>query len=93
MPVDIRWAISAVGDARILILYMLGYVSCVGVLFLLCKRINQSISIKVDTKSFRYIVVGEYAASFVVGSAFWYYLIAHPVLLWIPITLFLIISL
>lgn len=92
MLFDIRWAISAVGDTRILILYVLGYVSCVGVLCLLCKRINQHISINVDTERFRYIVAGEYAVSVIAGSAFWYSLIAHPVLLWIPISLFLIIS-
>jgi hypothetical protein len=93
MALDARSLAFTVGDARILILLALGYISSIGLTYLLCTSLSKKIPNQTGIKSTIVVAGSEYAVSFLIGSALWYGLLAYPTLLWIPISLFLIISL
>lgn len=78
MPVDAKGAAVALANLRSVFLLVLGYVSCVGVMFLLNKAYYKR----------RHIV-----APILFGTLMWMLLLAYPTLLWIPISLFLVIAL
>jgi len=82
----------AVADLRSLILYLLGYVSSVGVILLLLTALDQKARLTDWMRSARAALVSRVAVSFVLGSLSWLVLLSYPTLLWIPISLFLIIS-
>ena len=93
MTLDARSVAFAIGDAKMLILLALGYISSVGVTYLLCAAFNNKIKLRALIQSAAVVTGAEYAVSLLLGSVFWYALLAYPALLWIPISLFLIISL
>lgn len=93
MSIDAKSIAFAVSDVRGLILYALGYVSSVGIIYLLCTELVKRPLIKARLKSADTVVAGRYLVSLALGSVLWLVLLAYPALLWIPISLFLIISL
>lgn len=86
-------AMLTLADLRSLILYLLGYVSSVGVLLMLLTALDQKVRLTDWMRSARAALVSRVAVSFVLGSLSWLVLLSYPTLLWIPISLFLIISL
>mgnify|MGYP001006337151 FL=1 len=78
MPVDAKGAAVALANLRSIILLVLGYVSCVGVMILLNKAYDKR----------RGLVV-----PILLGTLVWISLLAYPTLLWLPISLFLVIAL
>ena len=78
MPVDAKSAAVALANLRSIILLVLGYVSCVGVMILLNKAYYKR----------RRLVV-----PILLGTLVWILLLAYPTLLWVPISLFLVIAL
>ena len=83
----------AVADLRSLILYLLGYISSVGVILLLLTALDQKARLTDWMRSARAALVSRVTVSLVLGSLSWLVLLTYPTLLWIPISLFLIISL
>ena len=89
-------AISAamvVADLRSLLFYLLGYISSVGVVLLLFTSLDQTVHLTDWMHSAKAALVGRVTLSIVLGSLSWAALLLAPSLLWIPISLFLIISL
>lgn len=78
MPVDAKSAAVAMANLRSVILLVLGYVSCVGVMILLNKAYDKR----------RRLVM-----PILLGTLVWILLLAYPALLWVPISLFLVIAL
>ncbi len=78
MPVDAKSTAVALANLRGIILLVLGYVSCIGVMILLNKAYDKR----------RRLVV-----PILLGTLVWIFLLAYPTLLWIPISLFLVIAL
>ena len=78
MPVDAKSAAVAMANLRSVILLVLGYVSCVGVMILLNKAYDKR----------RRLVM-----PILLGTLVWILLLAYPTLLWVPISLFLVIAL
>ena len=93
MALDARTLAFMIGDARALVLPALGYVSSVGIMVLLCAAAQKKLKLQELLGSAKLVAASSYAFSFVLGSACWYVLLGYPTLLWIPISLFLIISL
>ena len=93
MPNSFHTAAAFISDIRMAVWFSLGYIACVGTLVLVFKKINNQFSLTMDGKAYRYLVAGEYAVSLVIGSYCWYVLTLRPALLWIPIGLFLLVSL
>ena len=83
----------AVADLRSLVLYLLGYISSVGVILLLLTALDQKARLTDWMRSARAALVSRVTVSLVLGSLSWLVLLTYPTLLWIPISLFLIISL
>jgi hypothetical protein len=77
MPIDAKSAAIALANLRSIILFVLGYVSCVGVMILLNKA---------------YAKRRRLVAPILMGTLVWILLLAYPTLLWIPISLFLVIA-
>ena len=86
-------AMLVLADLRSLILYLLGYVSSVGVILLLLTALDQKARLTEWMRSARAALVSRVAVSFILGSLSWLVLLTYPTLLWIPISLFLIVSL
>lgn len=86
-------AVMAVADLRSLILYLLGYISSIGVMLILLTALDKKACLTNWMRSARAALVSRVTVSFVVGSLFWLVLLTYPTLLWIPISLFLVISL
>ena len=78
MSVDAKSAAVALANLRSIILLVLGYVSCVGVMILLSKAYDKR----------RRLVM-----PILLGTLVWILLLAYPTLLWVPISLFLVIAL
>ena len=78
MSVDAKSAAVALANLRSIILLVLGYVSCVGVMILLNKANDKR---------------RRLAVPILLGTLVWILLLAYPTLLWIPISLFLVIAL
>ena len=78
MPVDAKGAAVALANLRSIILLVLGYVSCVGVMILLNKANDKR---------------RRLAVPILLGTLVWILLLAYPTLLWVPISLFLVIAL
>ena len=78
MPVDAKSAAVALANLRSIILLVLGYVSCVGVMILLNKANDKR---------------RRLAVPILLGTLVWILLLAYPTLLWVPISLFLVIAL
>ena len=86
-------AAMAVADLRSLMLYLLGYVSSVGVMLILMTALDQKARLTDWMRSAKAALASRVTVSFVIGSLFWLVLLTYPTLLWIPISLFLVISL
>lgn len=93
MTPSVLAASLAMADLRSLILYLLGYVSSVGVILLLLTALDQKARLTDWMRSAKAALVSRVTVSFVLGSLSWLVLLTYPALLWIPISLFLIISL
>ena len=78
MSVDAKSAAVALANLRSIILLVLGYVSCVGVMILLNKANDKR---------------RRLAVPILLGTLVWILLLAYPALLWVPISLFLVIAL
>ena len=78
MSVDAKSAAVALANLRSIILLVLGYVSCVGVMILLNKANDKR---------------RRLAVPILLGTLVWILLLAYPTLLWVPISLFLVIAL
>jgi len=78
MPVDAKSAAVALANLRSIVMLVLGYVSCVGVMILLNKAYDKR----------RRLVM-----PILLGTLVWILLLAYPTLLWVPISLFLVIAL
>jgi hypothetical protein len=93
MSFDARALAFTIVDGKLLILQVLGYLSSIGVIFILFTTyINKKMNITAAASSYKNIVRGEYAVSVVMGTSFWYVLCSHPPLYWIPISLFIIFT-
>ena len=77
MPIDAKSAAIALANLRSIFLFVLGYVSCVGVMILLNKAYAKRLRL---------------VAPILMGTLVWIFLLAYPTLLWIPISLFLVIA-
>ena len=78
MSGDAKSAAVALANLRSIILLVLGYVSCVGVMILLNKANDKR---------------RRLAVPILLGTLVWILLLAYPTLLWVPISLFLVIAL
>ncbi len=93
LPFDARTVAFALADVRSVILYALGYLSSVGVMVILITAIARKNRLPAWLKSRQVIVVGRFSISLMLGSVVWFLLLAYPALPWIPISLFLALSL
>ena len=93
LPFDARTVAFALADMRSVILYALGYLASVGVMVILITALARKNRLPVWLKSRQVIVVSRFSISLMLGSVVRFLLLAYPALLWIPISLFLVLSL
>lgn len=89
---DARSIVLLLADARLLLFYAMGYIGCVGMVFLLSQAGWQKAMLAKKASASPRSPSLSLALAVVLGSVFWYGLLSFPFLLWLPFSLFLVIS-